>query len=137
MSDFRELGVIDFTPASNISIPKAKANIYDMQLASVLLNCVKDAIETENKLKDMFQFVKLQAQPMMQENGLYQWLVGGRVIDVEYQFKPKSDLAKLSEDITYIVLNTIKDDPTDINLDETVAKKIEEKLLDWWQKENA
>lgn len=135
MSDFRELGVIDFTPASNISIPEA--NIYDMQLASVLLNCVKDAIETENKLKDMFQFVKLQAQPMMQENGLYQWLVGGRVIDAEYQFKPKEDITKLSEDITYIVLNTIKDDPTDINLDETVAKKIEEKLLDWWQKENA
>lgn len=134
MSDFRELGVIDFTPASNISIPEA--NIYDMQLASVLLNCVKDAIETENKLKDMFQFVKLQAQPMMQENGLYQWLVGGRVIDAEYQFKPKEDITKLSEDITYIVLNTIKDDPTDINLDETVAKKIEEKLLDWWQKEN-
>lgn len=134
MSDFRELGVIDFTPASNISIPEA--NIYDMQLASVLLNCVKDAIETENKLKDMFQFVKLQAQPMMQENGLYQWLVGGRVIDAEYQFQPKEDITKLSEDITYIVLNTIKDDPTDINLDETVAKKIEEKLLDWWQKEN-
>lgn len=135
MSDFRELGVIDFTPASNISIPEA--NIYDMQLASVLLNCVKDAIETENKLKDMFQFVKLQAQPMMQENGLYQWLVGGRVIDAEYQFHPKADLTKLSEDITNIVLNAIKDDPTDINLDETVAKKIEEKLLDWWQKENA
>ena len=134
MSDFRELGVIDFTPASNISIPEA--NIYDMQLASVLLNCVKDAIETENKLKDMFQFVKLQAQPMMQENGLYQWLVGGRVIDAEYQFKPKEDITKLSEDITNIVLNAIKDDPTDINLDETVAKKIEEKLLDWWQKEN-
>ena len=134
MSDFRELGVIDFTPASNISIPEA--NIYDMQLASVLLNCVKDAIETENKLKDMFQFVKLQAQPMMQENGLYQWLVGGRVIDAEYQFKPKEDITKLSEDITNIVLNAIKDDPTDINLDETAAKKIEEKLLDWWQKEN-
>ena len=135
MSDFRELGVIDFTPASNVSIPNA--NIYDMQLASVLLNCVKDAIETENKLKDMFQFVKLQAQPMMQENGLYQWLVGGRVIDVEYQFKPKEDLTKLSEDITNIVLNVIKDDPTDINLDETISKKIEEKLWDWWQKENA
>lgn len=135
MPDFRELGVIDFTPASNVSIPNA--NIYDMQLASVLLNCVKDAIETENKLKDMFQFVKLQAQPMMQENGLYQWLVGGRVIDAEYQFKPKEDITKLSEDITNIVLNTIKDDPTDINLDETIAKKIEEKLWDWWQKENA
>lgn len=135
MSDFRELGVIDFTPASNVSIPNA--NIYDMQLASVLLNCVKDAIETENKLKDMFQFVKLQAQPMMQENGLYQWLVGGRVIDAEYQFKPKEDITKLSEDITYIILNTIKDDPTDINLDETISKKIEEKLWDWWQKENA
>lgn len=135
MSDFRELGVIEFTPASNVSIPNA--NIYDMQLASVLLNCVKDAIETENKLKDMFQFVKLQAQPMMQENGLYQWLVGGRVIDAEYQFKPKEDITKLSEDITYIILNTIKDDPTDINLDETISKKIEEKLWDWWQKENA
>lgn len=135
MSDFRELGVIEFTPASNVSIPNA--NIYDMQLASVLLNCVKDAIETENKLKDMFQFVKLQAQPMMQENGLYQWLVGGRVIDAEYQFKPKADLTKLSEDITNIVLNVIKDDPTDINLDETISKKIEEKLWDWWQKENA
>lgn len=135
MSDFRELGVVEFTPASNISIPEA--NIYDMQLASVLLECVKDAIETENKLKDMFQFVKLQAQPMMQENGLYQWLVGGRVIDVEYQFQPKVDITKLSEDITNIVLNAIKDDPTDINLDETVAKKIEEKLWDWWQKENA
>ena len=47
------------------------------------------------------------------------------------------DVTKLSEDITNIVLNAIKDDPTDINLDETVAKKIEEKLLDWWQKENA
>lgn len=135
MPDFRELGVIEFTPASNVSIPNA--NIYDMQLASVLLNCVKDAIETENQLKDMFQFVKLQTQPMMQENGLYQWLVGGRVIDAEYQFKPKEDITKLSEDITNIVLNVIKDDPTDINLDETVAKKIEEKLLDWWQKENA
>lgn len=135
MSDFRELGVIEFTPASNVSIPNA--NIYDMQLASVLLNCVKDAIETENKLKDMFQFVKLQAQPMMQENGLYQWLVGGRVIDAEYQFRPKADLTKLSEDITNIVLNVIKDDPTDINLDETISKKIEEKLWDWWQKENA
>lgn len=135
MPDFRELGVIDFTPASNVSIPNA--NIYDMQLASVLLNCVKDAIETENELKDMFQFVKLQTQPMMQENGLYQWLVGGRVIDAEYQFKPKEDITKLSEDITYIVLNTIKDDPTDINLDETISKKIEEKLWDWWQKENA
>ncbi len=135
MSDFRELGVIEFTPASNVSIPNA--NIYDMQLASVLLNCVKDAIETENELKDMFQFVKLQTQPMMQENGLYQWLVGGRVIDAEYQFKPKEDITKLSEDITYIVLNTIKDDPTDINLDETISKKIEEKLWDWWQKENA
>lgn len=135
MSNFRELGVIDFTPASNISIPEA--NIYDMQLASVLLNCVKDAIETENKLKDMFQFVKLQAQPMMQENGLYQWLVGGRVIDVEYQLQPRVDVSKLSEEITDIVLNVIKDDPTDINLDDTIAKKIEEKLLDWWQKENA
>lgn len=135
MSDFRELGVIDFTPASNVSIPNA--NIYDMQLASVLLNCVKDAIETENKLKDMFQFVKLQAQPMMQENGLYQWLVGGRVIDAEYQLKPKEDITKLSEDITYIILNMIKYDPTDINLDETISKKIEEKLWDWWQKENA
>lgn len=135
MSDFRELGVIEFTPASNVSIPNA--NIYDMQLASVLLNCVKDAIETENELKDMFQFVKLQTQPMMQENGLYQWLVGGRVIDAEYQFKPKEDITKLSEDITYIVLNTIKDDPTDINLDEAISKKIEEKLWDWWQKENA
>lgn len=135
MSDFRELGVIEFTPASNVSIPNA--NIYDMQLASVLLNCVKDAIETENQLKDMFQFVKLQTQPMMQENGLYQWLVGGRVIDAEYQFKPKEDITKLSEDITYIVLNTLKDDPTDINLDETISKKIEEKLWDWWQKENA
>ena len=135
MSDFIELGVIDFTPASNVSIPEA--NIYDMQLASVLLECVKDAIETENKLKDMFQFVKLQAQPMMQENGLYQWLVGGRVIDVEYQLQPKADISKLSEEITDIVLNAIKDDPTDINLDEIIAKKIEEKLLDWWQKENA
>lgn len=135
MPDFRELGVIEFTPASNVSIPNA--NIYDMQLASVLLSCVKDAIETENELKDMFQFVKLQTQPMMQENGLYQWLVGGRVIDAEYQFKPKEDITKLSEDITYIVLNTIKDDPTDINLDETISKKIEEKLWDWWQKENA
>lgn len=135
MPDFRKLGVIEFTPASNVSIPNA--NIYDMQLASVLLNCVKDAIETENELKDMFQFVKLQTQPMMQENGLYQWLVGGRVIDAEYQFKPKEDITKLSEDITYIVLNTIKDDPTDINLDETISKKIEEKLWDWWQKENA
>lgn len=135
MPDFRELGVIEFTPASNVSIPNA--NIYDMQLASVLLNCVKDAIETENQLKDMFQFVKLQTQPMMQENGLYQWLVGGRVIDAEYQFKPKEDITKLSEDITYIVLNTIKEDPTDINLDEIISKKIEEKLWDWWQKENA
>ena len=64
-------------------------------------------------------------------------MVGGRVIDAEYQFQPKADLTKLSEDITNIVLNVIKDDPTDINLDETISKKIEEKLWDWWQKENA